>query len=98
MKLTDDGLAEWRAHPVGEIVFESLATYLNDQIDQCKESAWQGEPWPEARRQALQRGVDLLGHLREATAKDIIAWHAAQWALWLRDHPEDEIMEIHEDE
>jgi uncharacterized protein with von Willebrand factor type A (vWA) domain len=83
MKLTDDGLAEWRAHPVSEYVRDALGRSLNKQMEACKEAAWAGPAWSEARRLSLHRAFVILDEMfnPESTAEDF-----------------NEIMEIHEDE
>ena len=71
--LSEEALAEWRAHPVSGAIREAFRAYHRRQIDQCKEAAWAGNPWPEADRLALRREIAALEDMFEADAADFVA-------------------------
>jgi hypothetical protein len=68
MKLTDDGLAEWRAQPVSELVRTAMGKILAAHKQNCMERAWAGNPWPEDERLGLLRTISMYEDIFEATA------------------------------
>jgi hypothetical protein len=72
MQLTDEALAEWRAHPVTEYVRAVLGKSLGFQREQCKAAAWAGTPWPEEKRLSLHRVLTLSEDMFEASAADFV--------------------------
>jgi hypothetical protein len=72
MKLTDDDLAAWRALPVSEFIKDALGQSLSLQIQACKDAAWAGPPWSEARRLALHKAFAIWEDMFESSAEDFI--------------------------
>lgn len=70
MQLTEEALAEWRAHPVTMAVRDSLKWVLDRHREAATEAYWSGEPWPEAERLALLREQALWADLFEASADE----------------------------
>jgi hypothetical protein len=71
MKVTDEAIAEWRAHPVSIALRDGLQWWLERQKDAAMEAYWRGEPWPEAERLALLRERALWSDLFESSADEI---------------------------
>jgi hypothetical protein len=71
MKLTDEALEDWRAHPVTEAVLEALDRFLLDQEEQCKAAAWEGHPWPDERRQAARLALALWYDAKQEPASTL---------------------------
>ncbi len=82
MKLTDDDLAAWRALPVSEFLKDAMGRSITRQVEECRDAAWAGEPWSDARRLALHRVLAIHADIFTDTP-------AADF---------EKIMEIHEDE
>lgn len=73
MELTDEALAEWRAHPVAAVIRQAFHAYHKRQEEACKRAAWEGSPWPEVDRLSLRREMAAMDDLFEASAADFAA-------------------------
>jgi hypothetical protein len=71
MRLTDEAVEEWRAHPVTEAILSALDRYLLDQEFQCKDAAWEGHPWPDEKRQAVRLVLSMWWDVKDETASGI---------------------------
>ena len=75
-KLSDEALGEWRAHPVTELIRQSLAMSMALQTSAAEAAYWAGNPWPEPDRIALLRSKAQWEDVFEATAEDFRAMMA----------------------
>ncbi len=71
MKLTDEALEEWRAHPVTETVLRAVDAFLTDMETQCKDAAWSGRPWPDERRQAVRLALTVWWDVKTEPASGL---------------------------
>jgi hypothetical protein len=72
MQLTDESLAEWRAHPVTGYVLAGLDYWLSEQEAACKHAAWMGSPWSEDVRRAVHMVGQFWGELKRENAAGLI--------------------------
>ena len=72
-RLSDEALAEWRLHPVSQMVLSCLRAQLQAQRASATAAWWEGRPWPEADRLSVLRLEALVEDMFEASADDFKA-------------------------
>lgn len=74
MQTPEQEFADWQAHPMTGKVRATVEEFLKAQEMGCKEAAWCGEPWPDARREGLRMAMTMLHSVFYGEPADFLSW------------------------